>query len=193
MNSWSWLQFDPEPLRLKKGDQLFAQGSQVKRMHIISHGRIKLIRHTMDGDTVILHVATAGEMVAEASFFSSAYHCSAIVDQPSELNCIDRDRALQIMFDKPQTSRKVMQLFVQQIHTLRNLIEVRNIRSAQARILSYLNTIADPDGKIELSMSLRDMAYKLGLAHETLYRELRCLESTGQIDRSIQGVIVLRK
>ncbi len=191
MNDWSWLRFDPKPILLNKSDRLFDQGARVQRMHLIVDGRVKLIRHLAEGDDVVLHVATAGEMIAEASFFSETYHCNAIVDKPSEILHIGRDLALKMILSDSQTSLDVMSLFAKQIRDLRGLHELRNIRSAQSRILAYLATQASPTGKIELNMSLRDMAYKLGLAHETLYRSLRELETNGQLKRPAAGEFII--
>ncbi len=192
MSGWSWLHFDSALVKLKKGELLFDQGSPIQRMHVISSGRVKLIRHSADGEDVVLHVATAGELVAEASFFSSHYHCRAIADQPAVIKTINRDKALALILSQPQTSEAVMQLFAQQIRDLRGLVEMRNIRSADARILAYLESLADADGQIKLAMSLRDMAYKLGLAHETLYRALRRLEEDGKLKRPTSGYLVLQ-
>ena len=183
MDDWSWLRFDSKPLLFDKSDRVFDQGAQVLRMHLIVVGRVKLIRHLADGDDVILHVATAGEMIAEASFFSETYHCNAVADKPSEILHIDRSLALKMILSDSQTSFNVMRLFAQQIRDLRGLHELRNIRSASSRVLAYLVTQAGPTGQIRLDMSLRDMAYKLGLAHETLYRALRSLETNGQLER----------
>jgi len=85
-----------------------------------------------------------------------------------------------------------MALFARQIRDLRGLIEIRNIRSASDRILAYLNSMADSDGKAEISYSVRDMAYKLGLAHETAYRALRQLEQGGRLRREGIGIFYLR-
>ena len=177
---------------LNKGERLFDQGMSVQRMHFISSGRVKLVRHPLDGEDVVLHVATAGEMIAEASFFSETYHCSAIVDQASEIRYIDRDTALDKILSNKKTSQDVMRLFAQQIRDLRGLHELRNIRSAQKRILAYLATQADVKGEIKLDMSLRDMAYKVGLAHETLYRELRMLETSGQLERPSTSTFMIK-
>lgn len=131
-------------------------------------------------------------MIAEASFFSEIYHCSAVADKPSEIKHINRDLALNVILNDMKTSKDVMRLFAQQIRDLRDLHELRNIRSAQARILGYLISQADLTGKIKLDMSLRDMAYKLGLAHETLYRELSNLEIKGQLERPATGEFIVR-
>lgn len=162
-------------------------------MFFIVSGRAKLIRHSIEGDDVVLHIATAGELIAEASFFSKAYHCSAIIDKPSDIKHVDRDSALQIILENKQSSLQVMQLFARQVRDLRGLHEIRNIRSAQQRVLAYLTSEANLNAEVSLNMSLRDMAYKLGLAHETLYRALHQLEKKGQLTRPAAGKIILNK
>lgn len=183
MNNWSWLGFSSDILQLKKSTLLFEQGAQIQKMYFLVSGRAKLIRHSLDGEDVVLHVANAGELVAEASFFSEIYHCSAIIDQAAEIQTIDRDIALEKILSNAQYSHEVMRLFAQQVRDLRSLHELRNIRSAQKRILTFLAAQSDKNGRINLQMSLRDLAYKLGLAHETLYRELRNLQTLGKIKR----------
>ncbi len=193
MNNWSWLNFETPSLHLKKGEPLFKQGATIERMYLIASGRVKLQRHTREGDTVILHVGTAGEMIAEASLFSETYHCTAIIDQSAEIHTLERDLALAQILQNPGNSQKILKLFSRQIRDLRGLIETRNIRSAQSRTLAYLSSIAGPDGQVVLHTSLRDIAYKLGLAHETLYRELRMLEKNGMIRRPEPGIIFLQQ
>ena len=192
MSDWSWLSFDSSPISLNKSDCLFDQGAPVRHMHLIVYGRVKLIRHPIDGEDVVLHVATAGEMIAEASLFSEFYHCRAIADKPSEIQHIDRDQALKLILSDTQTSHNVMRLFAQQIRDLRRLHELRNIRSAPKRVLTYLTTLAEPTGYIQLDITLRDMAYKLGLAHETLYRALRELETKGLLERPSAGAFIIK-
>lgn len=192
MNDWSWLRFDSEPLLFGKAERVFEQGARVHWMYLVVEGRVKLVRHLAEGKDVVLHAATEGEMIAEASFFSEAYHCNAVVDRPSSILRIDRDLALKMILSDSQTSLEVMKLFAKQIRDLRGLHELRNIRSARSRVLAYLATQSDPAGKIRLDMSLRDMAYKLGLAHETLYRALRELETGGQLERQAVGEFIIK-
>ncbi len=189
--SWHWLEFDPLSSRLAKGELLFEQGGEIQNMYLISHGRVKLFRHSADGEITLLHVAVAGEMIAEASLFSDHYHCNAIADRPCEIRSIRREIALKQVLDDPQGGQEVLALFSRQIRDLRGLIETRNIRSAGQRILAFLKSIADSDGKAMITFPVRDMAYKLGLAHETVYRELRQLEKNGSLKRQGSGVFYL--
>ena len=193
VSDWAWLDFDTPPLCLDKGKHLFNQGEAIERMYFIAGGRVKLLRHTHEGGTVILQAGTTGEMIAEASLFSETYHCSAIIEQSAKIYTLRRDFVLSRILDNPANSHQVLKLFSHQIRDLRGLIEVRNIRSAQARTLTYLRSVAEANGQIVLHTPLRDIANQLGLAHETLYRELRQLEEKGMIDRSSAGIIKLQQ
>jgi CRP-like cAMP-binding protein len=177
---------------LSKGEFLFEQGNTVSRIYFIKSGRIKLLRHTIDGFSVILHTGKAGETIAEASLFSTCYHCSAIADVATQISFVKKQDALQFLQHQPQEMMKLLTIFSQQIRTLRSLNEIKNIRSAKERILSYIVSHVDNNKEMVLEMSLKDIAQKIGLAHETFYRELKKLETLGHVIRK-KNVIKLLK
>lgn len=51
----------------------------------IERGRLRRVRHTVDGRCVVLHTARAGGLFAEAALFSAAYHCDAMADTPARV------------------------------------------------------------------------------------------------------------
>ena len=188
----AWLEFGGDLQPFDKGEYLFTQGKPVENMYYLESGRATLLRHTREGDSVLMHVATAGELVAEASLFSEHYHCSARIEQPSLIYRIERGQLMQKLSAQPELYRQLLKLLSQQIRDLRSLIEIRNIRSAEERILAYLRSIADAGGGVELEIPLREVAYKLGLAHETLYRCLKKLEGRGLLSRSNPGELIVK-
>jgi CRP-like cAMP-binding protein len=175
-------------MHLSKGSFLFEQGSTVSKIYFIKSGRIKLIRHSLDGFSILLHTGKTGETIAEASLFSHYYHCSAIADVATQISCVKKHDVLQFLHSKPQEMMKLLAVFSQQIRELRSLNEIKNIRSAKARILSYIISNVDNKKEMTLEMSLKDIAQKIGLAHETFYRELKKLEETGQIIRKKNAI-----
>lgn len=190
---WDWIKFSSKPILIKKGNHLFQQGQPVEHIYLLTKGRIRLVRHTPDGELVTMHQANAGEMIAEASLFAETYHCSAIADLSSEVQTANRDTTLSRIINTPEFSQAALSVFARQVRDSRSLLEIRNTRSAQDRTLSYLRSIAPPNGKIQLEISIHALAYKLGLAHETLYRVLRKLEDDDIIDRPERGQIYLKR
>jgi CRP-like cAMP-binding protein len=177
---------------LSKGDFLFEQGTPVSKIYFIKSGQIKLIRHGTDGFSVILHTGKAGETIAEASLFSDYYHCSSIADVATQISFMKKQDVLQFLQNKPQEMMRLLAIFSQQIRDLRSLNEIKNIRSANERVLSYIISNIDNNKEMLLDVSLKDIAQKIGLAHETFYRTLKKLEQSGQIIRKKNAIKVLK-
>lgn len=183
--------FAAHSFSLKKGDTLFRQGDKVTQLHIVEQGRIQLNRNTVDGSPTVLQVSLAGEMVAEASLFSDAYHCSAIADRTCVGFSIRKQDIIEYLSSSPQASMQVMEILAQQIRDLRTLHEIRNIRSAKERVFSYLKLLSDEQAQVKLLMSLKDVAYRLGLSHEAFYRALKQLEDDSLIQRELQLIKII--
>jgi CRP-like cAMP-binding protein len=178
----------PQSLVLNKGVKLFNQGDSVTNIYFIQKGKIKLIRNTLDGSPLILHIGQQGESIAEASIFSDQYHCSAIADVDSEILFVKKHKLLQILNENPKAMMDLLAVFSRQVRDLRAINEMKNIRSASERTLAFIRCNVDENKELKLVGSLKDMAHKIGLAHETFYRELKNLESLGMITRNLNCI-----
>ncbi|VVM27048.1 hypothetical protein BSPWISOXPB_671 [uncultured Gammaproteobacteria bacterium] len=58
-----------QTLNLKKGEFLFRQGASVDRLFFLEKGRVKLVRNTIEGQPLVIHIAYSQETFAEASLF----------------------------------------------------------------------------------------------------------------------------
>ena len=73
------------PLReVRAGATLFRQGDAVTAIFEVETGRLRLVRHAIDGHPIVLHTARAGELFAEAALFAKAYHCDAVAVTDSQ-------------------------------------------------------------------------------------------------------------
>lgn len=178
-------------LSLKKGDILFLQNDEILNMYFIKAGRLKLQRETVEGFSVIQHIAFRGEIIAEASLFSQNYHCSAVADMSTEVGYLRKIDLLNYLEKKPAAMKKLLELYANQIINLRIINEIKNIRSAKERTLTFLRSEMDENCEVKLSVSLKDMAYCIGLSHETFYRTLKDLEKEKVIMRYKQLIKLL--
>lgn len=178
-------------LSLKKGDMLFLQNDEVLNMYFIKAGRLKLQRETLEGFTVIQHVAFKGEVIAEASLFSQDYHCSAVADTNTEVSYLRKIDLSNYLEKNPTAMRRLLVLYANQIKNLRAINEIKNIRSAKERTLAFLRNEMDGNSEVKLSISLKDVAYRIGLSHEAFYRTLKDLEKIKLIIRHEQLIKLL--
>lgn len=178
----------PLGLSLEKGETLFQQGGQVERIYCVKSGKVTLIRNTIEGSLITLHIAQSGETFAEASLFSNQYHCSAIAASKTEISYFRKPELLNYLEQNPAAMKNLLATFSQQVRELRAISEIKNIRSAKERILAFIRGEMNDDKELVLSMSLKDIAHRIGLAHETFYREIKKLEKAGKIVRYDGGI-----
>jgi CRP-like cAMP-binding protein len=160
---------------LKAGQVLFRIGHRTAGFYEVVTGTIRLVRVDRAGREAVLHIAVAGETLAEASLFAPAYHCDAIATTKAVV----------------LPAQAFMAMLAHQVMTLRTNLELRNIHSARDRIRHYLALNAGADGRtVVVRGTLKDLANELGLTHEALYRTLADMAAAGEIERR-KGKIML--
>jgi CRP-like cAMP-binding protein len=170
--------------KLKGGQTLFRLGNRTAGLYEIVHGKVRLARVDASGREAILHVAAAGDTIAEASLFSPTYHCDAIAMGEALVRLYPKAALLAALARDPKAAQAFMAMLARQVMGLRTRLEQRNIHSARDRIRHYLAINVGADGKtIELPGTIKDLAGELGLSHEAMYRTLSVMAAEGEIKR----------
>ena len=176
---------------LAAGRHLFRRGSQTIGLFEVISGRIRLTRVDRSGNELVLHVAGPGEALAEASLFSSHYHCDAIASTDARVRLYPKREVLAGFERDPKSTKLFANALAQSVMNLRTRLEQRNIRSARHRIRHFLKLNVGPDGRtIELRDTLKGLAAELGLTPEALYRTLAGLERSGEIKRNAHSIVL---
>jgi CRP/FNR family transcriptional regulator, dissimilatory nitrate respiration regulator len=178
---------------LKAGEVLFRLGDKTIGLCEVMAGRVRLARFDRSGHEVVLHVAGAGETLAEASLFSPQYHCDAIASTKATVRVYPKREVLAAFERNPKAARAFSAALAHQVMDLRTRIEQRNIRSARERVRHFLTLNAKARRIFELRGTLKDLAAELGLTHEALYRTLAALERSGEIRRNHSKITLLRR
>ena len=169
---------------LEAGEALFRQGDPVVAIFHLQSGQVRLLRHTEDGSSVVMHVARPGETFAEAALFANAYHCDAIAQAPSRVTVIDKRDLLRDARGDASEVLELARVMAGQVRDLRARLEVRNIRSTDQRLLAWLRLKArgNPPA-VELDRSWTQVAEEIGLTREATNRALSAMRRTGRIHR----------
>jgi CRP/FNR family transcriptional regulator, dissimilatory nitrate respiration regulator len=169
---------------LKPGQTLFRTGARTVGLYEVVTGKMRLVRVDRNGREAILQLAAAGDTLAEASLFSSAYHCDAIATTEAAVRLYPKAVLLSELKRDPKLLQAFAAMLAQQVMKLRTRLERRNIHSARDRVLHFLAVNAGADGRtVVLLGTLKELAADLGLTHEALYRTLARMETDGEIKR----------
>ena len=177
--------------RLKPGEALFRQGKRTVGLYQILSGTVRLLRVDRSGREIVLFTAGPGDTIAEASLFSSSYHCDAVAATDAVVRFYPKALLTASFASDAKAMQGFTAMLARQVMNLRTRLEQRNIHSARDRVGHYLALNVEADGRtVKLPGTIKNLAGELGLTHEALYRTLAEMTADGEIERS-RGTIRL--
>jgi CRP-like cAMP-binding protein len=156
-------------------------------LYWVLSGELRLMRRTEEGGEVILQRCRSGPF-AEASVFSTAYHCDGLAAQETMAIKIPKMK-LEGLLDEPEFARRYVRWLSIAMRGLRSRCERLSLPRAGDRVLHALAEAGELHFNQD-TFTLKDWACELGISHETLYRTLADLAKRRRIVRSA-GVVSL--
>src|SRR5688500_20411414 len=93
------------PLTLRRGDVLFNEGDDGNQLYVVTEGKIKLGRSSVDGRENLLALLGPGQMLGELSFFDPGPRsatATAVTDV--ELKSLGRDALIPVLPTHPDVA-----------------------------------------------------------------------------------------
>lgn len=151
-----------------QGQYIFHRDNRVKSMFVIETGTAQLMRHHRDGNAVVLQRAGAGSILAEASLFSSAYHCDAIAQSPVVTRVISKVAMQQLFYSNQDFARAWAEHLASEVRIARLRAEMLTLRTVSERLDAWL---ADRN-ELPAKGSWKSIAQEIGISPEAFYREI---------------------
>lgn len=165
--------------RIGKGTVLFRRGGRPRFVIYVLRGEIRLARHTVDGQQIVLQRRSAG-FIAEASMESKIYHCDILSAEDSDVVLFPIVRFRDSLEDDQAFRSVWLKSLASEIRQLRAQNERLHLRKASDRVLHFIET-EGRNGVVALTQTRKAWALELGLSHEALYRTLAVLVAKGTI------------
>jgi len=159
---------DARETRLAPGETLFVSGEEVTGVHMVRSGRVHLQRHTAHGAHMVLQNAGPGTVLAEASAYSTRYHCDAVAAEESVVAGLPKERFLAALAGEPALAESWSALLARSVQAARLRSEIRSLPRVADRLDAWL---AEGNALPEKGR-WQEVAAELGITREALYREL---------------------
>lgn len=150
------------------GQVLFRTGQRVQRMYLVLQGRAELQRHTPQGAILILQNAGPGSILAEASAYSTHYHCDAQAIEPTQLAVLAKSAFLAALDKEPLLARAWSCLLANSVQAARMRAEIRSLCTVASRLEAWL----EQGNVLPQKGQWQSLAAELSVSREALYREL---------------------
>jgi CRP/FNR family transcriptional regulator len=168
------------------GATLFVEGQVCRGIYVLCKGRVKLSANSKDGQTLILKVAQAGEVLGLSAAVSGIpYETTAETGQPCQLNFVKRDDFLKFLAEHGEACmHAAMQMGRECQHAYQQLRSF-TMSSASERIARLILEWSQDDSGIatahgiKLALTHDEIAQIIGMSRETVTRTLATFRKQG--------------
>ncbi|MBY5391362.1 Crp/Fnr family transcriptional regulator [Rhizobium leguminosarum] len=151
------------------GQNLFNQGDDVESLYLVEAGVVHLVRHQADGNVAVLQRASPGVILAEASVFSSVYHCDAVAVTDVNATSMPVQSIRRALRSKSDFAEGWASYLSNQLQQTRKRAEIGSLKTVAARLEAWL---AWNDDGLPSKGEWKALADDIGVSPEALYREL---------------------
>lgn len=156
-------------VRCESDSTLFFRGDVVEYLFILQTGHIALTRHMEDGNRLVLCHAVGPCMLAEASVYSTLYHCDAVALSDCELYKVSKDDFIALLASSPEMASLWSAHLAQTLQAARQHCEILRLRKVSERLDAWT---ALNGGALPPKGQWKVLAEQIGVSVEALYREL---------------------
>lgn len=174
---------------LNRGESLINNGEKFNALYAVSSGSFKSQVVSYDGFQQITNFFLPGELVGLSSIGRERHNTQVIALETSSVCRINFSELEDVLNVLPNLHKEVLALMSKEIRQEQLAIKTISQQQAKQRISSFLLNLSDRNRKngilenfVTLSMTRTDIADYLGLAKETVSRQLSKLAEKSLIE-----------
>ena len=180
------------------GELLFSEGEPCNGLHIISHGRVRIFKTSVNGREQVLAVNVPGESIAEIPVFDGGpYPASAVAIEDAEIAFVSRRDFNAYCLEHPEVALKVLSVVGGRLRRLVAIIEELSFTTIRQRLIATLLKLAQSQGvktargiEFQLPATHQELANQLGTVRELVSRNLMRLQAEGLLDVDARQIVV---
>jgi CRP-like cAMP-binding protein len=186
--------------RFDAGAYIFMEGEPANRLYLVVSGRVKMIKHSPDGQETILSMFNAGQIIGEVGVLAGgAYPATAQAMVPTRTLSLARKSYVQLLGKHPELAWSLIKELGRRLQAAHEAIRSLAVEKVERRIARLLLRLAAASGQrqgdaIQLSVPLtrQEIADMIGTTVETAIRTMSKLRRLGLVDDE-QGLIRILK
>lgn len=179
-------------------EPIYFAGDPASHLYVVAVGKVKLLRHTLSGQDVLLDMLTPGEFFGSLSVLGDeAYPDTAQAQTACCVLAVAAEDFQAILRRFPPVTLAVLESVSQRLQAAHEMVRQLSAHSVERRIAAALLKLAEklgepgPEGLlIQTPLSRQDLAEMTGTTTETASRVMSQLQKAGLIRSGRQWVAV---
>ncbi len=185
----------------KRGQVLFHEGNPAFGVYCISAGKIKLTKLSEAGKETLIHIAGPGDIVGfQHMLQAGANDVTATALEESQVCFLDRQFLQKLVKEENSCAMELLGHVARDMTALQERMTGIQSRSVRERVEYLLNELGNRFGipsadgiRLNVQLSRDEMASMLGMATETLIREISMLKEENFLKQDGKTIILLNK
>lgn len=180
------------------GEPIYFAGDPATHLYVVAVGKVKLLRHTLSGQDILLDMLTPGEFFGSLSVLGDeAYPDTAQAQTACCILSITAQDFQAILRRYPLVTLTVLERVAQRLQAAHEMVQQLSAHSVERRIASALLKLAEKLGEpqqegllIQVPLSRQDLAEMTGTTIETASRVMSQFQKDSLIRSGRQWVAI---
>jgi CRP-like cAMP-binding protein len=181
------------------GDPIYAAGDEANRLYVVLTGKVKVVRHTLAGQDVVMDLLGSGDFFGTLSALGDdAYPDTAYAQTGCCVISVEAADLHAIMQRYPPVALAVLEIVQERLRAAQDLVRQLSAEPVESRIAAALLRLADRMGVVEgeriliqTPLSRQDLADMVGTPIETASRVVSQFRKAGLIESGRQWIVIL--
>lgn len=182
----------------KRGQVLFHEGNPAFGVYCISEGKVKLSKTSENGKETMLRIAGPGDLIGFQHIVQNGVNdLTATALEDTKICFLDRGFLQNLVKEENSCAMELLSHLAQDMAALQDRVNGFQSKNVRERVAHMLVDLADRYGsdskegrRLGIQLSREDMASMLGMATETLIREISQLRDEGAIAQDGKTLIL---
>jgi len=172
--------------KYQRGENIFFEGDAGVGFYMVSEGRVKIFKMSLNGKEHILHIFGEGEPFGEVPVFhGQPFPATAEALVKSTVLFFPRERFVELVMKTPSIALNMLAVLSMRLRRFASQIESLSLKEVPARLAGYLLYLLEEQGRegsVDLEISKGQLASLLGTIPETLSRIFAKMNEEGLIE-----------
>jgi len=183
----------------KKSQILHGEGSECSEIFFVKSGRVKIHRLSHTGKEQIYEVLGPGDTCA-CNPGETSWKCGLNAEALSDCTVwfLSRGIYLRLLADSPVLMHSLNELFAKRLQCFGNIIEDVTLKDSKKRVIKFLldmlqhkHSLVPQSDTLFIEATREEIAHRLGMARETVARQISNLKRQKLIDVRPYQIIII--
>lgn len=174
--------------KMSKGDYLYRAGDEFRSLYAIKYGSMKSYGSTLDGKEQITGFHLTGELLGLDAIDTGKHQCNAMALEDTEVCELPFTSLEDLQHELPTLQKEFARIMSREIVHDQHMLMMLGSTGAEQRMARFLLNLhkrmqvrGANNKELVLTMTRQDIGNYLGMAFETVSRQLARLQESGML------------